>query len=292
MARDIQLALGTVQFGLAYGIAGRGEPVPEVEVRSILEDAAARGVRTLDTAAAYGDIEARLARLVEGLPFRYVSKIAAIPDDLDPDAAAGFALQSAQLSRARLGDAMRGLMFHRAQDLEGERGQAIWARVAEWCDRQGVGLGASCYTPDDAARLVALRGVALAQLPGNAFDQRIAGTDACLALRGVEVHLRSVFLQGLLLMPPERACTRLPAAREPVQRWHRWAGERGLSPLEAALSIVKSFRAVSTVVVGADNLRQWREIADAWSRAEAIEAPELAVDCADIIDPRHWSLER
>lgn len=283
----MQLALGTVQFGIAYGIAGRGEAVPEAEVRAILEGAADQGVTTLDTAAAYGDIETRLARLAAGLPLRFVSKVPAIDETLDPAAAARAALAAARQSRERLGPALRGLITHRAQDLQGARGEAVWRLLAPWARDEGITLGASCYAPAEAEALARQPGVALCQVPGNAFDQRVVHA----ALAGVEVHLRSAFLQGLLLMDPARAAERLPGAAEALNRWHAWAAARDLSPLEAALSVVKSFDTVSTVVVGVDNLAQWREIAAAWRVGRPLPAPELAVDRSGVIDPRLWSLE-
>ena len=287
----MQLALGTVQFGLAYGIAGRSTPVAEPEVRTILEDAAARGVRLLDTAAAYGDIEERLAHLARGLPLRIVSKVQAIPDDLAPEQAAALAVASARRSQARLGDALSGLMLHRAQDATGARGAAVVHALGRWADAQGVVLGVSCYGPDEALALQRQRRLPLTQLPGNALDQRVANASTVAALQGVEVHLRSVFLQGLLLMPPAAALARLPAAATALQRWHAWCASQGLGPLSAALAVVKSFAAVSTVVVGVDSLAQWRAIADAWQASPAIAAPQLASSQADIIDPRQWKLQ-
>ena len=71
----MELALGTVQFGLRYGIAGAAGPVPSDQVRAILERAVEFGVRTLDTAAAYGDVEQELAGLIGGLPLSVVSKL-------------------------------------------------------------------------------------------------------------------------------------------------------------------------------------------------------------------------
>jgi len=287
----MQLALGTAQFGIPYGIAGRSEAVPEVEVRAILEDAAAEGVTTLDTASAYGVIESRLAALTAGLPFRIVSKIPALDDALDPDAAARAAMDAARQSRARLGIALHALMVHRAQDLMGARGEAIWKRLAPWARDEGIALGASCYSVNDAATLADRPGVALCQIPGNALDQHVARPEIVVALSKVDVHLRSVFLQGLLLMRPAHAAERLPAAAEAVTRWNAWAASRDLSALEAAVSVVKSFKAVSTVVVGVDNLTQWRAIAAAWRSAQPYAAPELAIDCSDIIDPRTWSVK-
>jgi hypothetical protein len=286
----MQLALGTVQFGLAYGIVGRGEAVPEKEVRAILEDAVARGTRTLDTAAGYGDIEIRLGILCADLPVKIVSKFPAIPDELTPDQAAAFALESARRSRERLGGALRGLMAHRAQDLLGDRGNAVWPALERWARSEGITLGASCYSPEEAADLIRLRAIGMAQLPGNTLDQRIACAGVPLTLQGCEIHLRSAFLQGLLLMPLQRGAECLPSAADALRRWHAWTARKGLKPIEAALGIVKSFACVSTVVVGTDSLEQWRAISEAWESTSAISAPELATDEASVIDPRLWMM--
>lgn len=287
----MQLALGTVQFGLAYGIAGRGEAVPDNEVRTILEDACARGVRTIDTAADYGDIESRLSGLAAGLPLEIVSKVPAIPAELAPPDAAVFALKMARRSHERLGPLLRGLMLHRSTDLVGDRGDAVWPALQAWARADGIRLGASCYDPADADALVRERGIALTQVPGNALDQRIADARAHAPLRDIEAHLRSAFLQGLLLMPPDAAKRRLPAAAAALDRWHEDCARRGTAPLQSALAVVKSFSLVSHVVVGVDRLAQWTEIAEAWDAARPVDASALAVDQPEVTDPRLWSTQ-
>jgi aryl-alcohol dehydrogenase-like predicted oxidoreductase len=283
----MRLALGTVQFGLAYGIAGRGEIVPENEVRAILEDAAKRGVHTLDTASAYGDIEQRLAKLSAGLPLGIVSKVPAIPDSLAPQQAVDFALRAADLCFERLGSHLCGLMLHRGADLMGERGDALALALRTWCCDRGISFGASCYSPREAAELAATHGITLTQLPGNALDQRV-GCEV-EGLTGVEVHLRSAFLQGLLLMPQQQAQSKLPQAAEFLSKWHAACRAADRSPLEMALSVVKSFSAVSAVVVGVDTLSQWIEIAQAWDHASPTEALDLRCFDPRIIDPRLWN---
>jgi aryl-alcohol dehydrogenase-like predicted oxidoreductase len=283
----MELALGTVQFGLAYGIAGRRYAVPEEEARSILECAWARGVRMLDTAAAYGDIEQRLGRVCEGLPFRIISKVSAIPLQLDDIQAAAWAKAQAMQSRQRLGNSLSGLMFHKAEDLSGERGLRVWQTLTDWAQGEGVALGASCYSPQISLGLRESCGISLTQLPGNAFDQRIVN-DIPATVPGLEIHLRSAFLQGLLLMPLAQAQNKLPLASNALKLWHKWCAAHSLSPLVAALSIVKSFASVSVVVVGVDSLVQFDEIASAWDQAHPRIAAELAVDTPEIIDPRFW----
>jgi len=283
----MRLALGTVQFGLAYGIGGRGTVVPEQDARDILEDAAARGVRTLDTASAYGDIEERLGRLATGLPFSIVSKVPAIPDDLTPQLATEFALRSAQRSLDRLGPALQGLMLHRSADLLGARGEVLATALQAWCRAHDIKFGASCYAPEEAEALVSAHGIALTQLPGNALDQRVGREAAGLA--GVEVHMRSAFLQGLLLLPRDLACGKLPQASHVIKTWHDSCLAADMDPLEMALSVAKSFKIVSAVVVGVETLAQWREIALVWDRAHPVAAPELQCTDPRIIDPRLWN---
>jgi UDP-4-amino-4,6-dideoxy-N-acetyl-beta-L-altrosamine transaminase len=285
VVNTLELALGTVQFGLKYGIAGRGEPVPEKEVRSILETAAQRGIKILDTAPAYGDIEPRLARLATGLPFKIVSKIPAVPNDLDANAAAKWAIDSAAQSRQRLGSALNTLLFHTAANLEGERGGAIWQAVHNWAQKEGIKLGTSCYGPEESIDHHKRLGIAIAQIPGNALDQRLSA----LSSPGYEIHLRSAFLQGLLLMPKEAAQKKLPFATKALDRWHSWCAKNSLKPLTGALSVVKGFTSVSTVVVGVDNPAHFLEIAKAWKKAKPIKAPELSETALAVIDPRRWS---
>ncbi|HEU0118229.1 MAG TPA: aldo/keto reductase [Alphaproteobacteria bacterium] len=280
----MKLALGTVQFGQKYGIAGRGEQVPIGEIRSILMAASKANVRVLDTAAAYGDIEPRLAELCANMPFSIISKIPALPGLLQGETPVEFALNAAKESKKRLGDRLQGLMFHSSDDLTGPHGKDIWQAVSDWAKSEKIKLGVSCYAPDDFLKLKQSFDIQIAQLPGNALDQRIAA----LAPSDCTIFLRSAFLQGLLLLPLTIAQRRLPPAASALEKWHNWYQAKGLDPLVAALSVVKSFKAVSTVIVGVDNLAQFEGIHEAWQAAKPLEAHELADANLDIIDPRRW----
>lgn len=283
----MQLALGTVQFGLAYGIAGSGQAVQDAQVKQILDTAWGRGVRTLDTASAYGDIEQRLSGLCGDHDFDVISKIAPVPAELEGASAATWVLEQAQRSRQRLGDRLKGLMLHRADDLLDARSDQIWPALERWAVAEEVELGASCYDPATCLRIRERLPIRLAQLPGNAFDQRLPLAMPS-TLPDLEVHLRSAFLQGLLLMEQSTAERSLPVAAQALRRWHDWCSQRDLEPLVAALSIVKSFKAVSIVLVGVDTATQLEQITNAWAQARAIEAPELIEQSLAVIDPRTW----
>jgi aryl-alcohol dehydrogenase-like predicted oxidoreductase len=279
--------LGSVQFGLPYGIAGRDSPVEEPEIEAVLKSAARRGVRCVDTAPGYGDIEERLARLSGNAAFDFVSKIPTIPADYSPSAAAEFVKQSAARSMERLGSRLKTLLFHRGADLLESYGEQAWRAMEDVGKAASIKCGVSCYSPDELAAIRKRFPVSVAQIPGNAFDQRLKGA---VGIEGVELHIRSAFLQGLLLMSADAARRRLPAASAAIGAWDSWCRERGQDRLRASLGVVKSLPHARLCVVGVDSLAQFEEISDAWDRALPVDAGILAVNDPEIIDPRRWKL--
>jgi aryl-alcohol dehydrogenase-like predicted oxidoreductase len=281
----MELALGTVQFGLRYGIAGAPGPVPPDVVSAIVNRAVEYGIRVLDTAAAYGDIEERLAGLIEGLPVTVVSKLPPRPVSLVGAALEDWTAEHALRAVQRLGPSLKALLFHRGDDLLDDSSEYAWAGACGVAQQYGIALGVSAYDPETLLAVRQRYPLEIAQLPGNAFDRSMLRIpQSCCTL-----HLRSAFLQGLLLMPEGIGARRLPFAAGMLARWHAWCREHGLPPLVAALGCAKSLPATHCVV-GVENLSQLEEIAVAWQEAPVINAPELAVAEAGVIDPRTWQV--
>ena len=172
-ADSVELALGTVQFGLGYGVVGRAERVPEKEVQQILARAWELGIRVLDTAPAYGDIEEKLVSLLNGREFEIISKVPALISGMDAHTAEKFVLDAINQTRKRLGHSLKALLFHSAEDLLGEYGEIIWNVATQAILGTGIALGVSCYSPDEAFKIQKKYGIHIAQLPGNALDQRL-----------------------------------------------------------------------------------------------------------------------
>lgn len=282
----MELALGTVQFGLAYGVAGNDHPVADDEVRAILASAYEAGIRRLDTAPAYGDIEERLVALCGALDFSIVSKIPAMPASLDHSSARAWLRQSVERSRQRLGDRLRGLVFHDASLPLGIHGVALRDALAEALAGTGIRTGSSHYSAETLPDPSQWPGHEIAQLAGNAYDQRIVALADRLS--DTEVSLRSVFLQGLLLIDRDRAAARVPESREWLGRWDQWCEAAGVSRLAGALAVAKSFVAVDYCLVGVDSLAQLKDIVEAWSSTPAMAATELAGHDPRVFDPRQW----
>lgn len=285
-----RLALGTAQFGLDYGVANRRGQIPRSEAREILDLAAARGIDTLDTATAYGDSEQRLGAI--GVQkWQIVSKLPPLPDGCQN--IPRWVSDSVRGSLNRLNvESLHGVLFHRPQQLSGKAGDALYASL-ERQKRDGlVGkIGVSIYEPTELEALNDY-GLDIVQAPLNVVDRRLidSGWLSRLSKQGTEVHVRSVFLQGLLLMPPTDRPERFSRWGELWSFWEHWLSETGLSPLEACLRYSLSFDQVDRVIVGVDGIRQLEEVVMASEGPPPEVPPALMSRDIDLIDPSRWRL--
>lgn len=257
----MKLALGTAQFGLAYGIANRSGQVEGQAVREILALARRAGIDTLDTAIAYGESELALGRAgVSG--WRVITKLPEIPADSGP--VETWVQAQAERSRLRLGiDVLDTVMLHRPGELFGPDGVELLAGLqslkSSGCAKR---IGVSIYSPEELPRLLDLAPFDAVQAPLNILDRRMveSGWAARLAATGVEFHARSLFLQGLLLFSPEARPSKFDRWPAVWRAWADWLESTGLTPLEACLRYVLSQDAVRRAVVGVDDAAQLEEI--------------------------------
>ncbi len=286
-----RLALGTVQFGMRYGVANRSGQVATAEAKLILERARASGVDTLDTAAAYGTSETTLGSLGVA-DWIIVSKIPAVADDC-PDVRTWFrASVTATLERLRV-PRLGGLLLHAPMQLRGPHGREIHSSLRQ-VQEEGLTerIGISVYGPEELDALIDSFAIDLVQAPLNIFDRRLATTGWLDRLRsaGIEIHVRSLFLQGLLLMgaaqrPPEFA--RWPRL---LGRWDRWLASTGLTAVQACIGFAAAHPHIGRAVVGVDSVQQLDEILSALTLGDIEFPQELACEERDLIDPSRWRL--
>jgi len=283
-----RLILGTVQFGMPYGISNRGGQVALPEVRAILDRARQAGIGRLDTAVAYREAEQVLGQAC-ARDFCVITKLPPLPADCID--AGGWVEQMARQSLQRLGTGrLHSLLLHRTRDLLGERGREILARMLEL---QAAGLvsrlGVSIYDPEELDELGGVFEPGIVQAPFNVFDRRLetSGWLRRLADAGAEVHVRSVFLQGLLLMPASQRPAQFEPWRKLFARWDEWLQREQLSPLRACLSFALSRKDIDGVVFGVESRSQLDEVLAA--AAPGAEPPaELSTADALLINPGRW----
>jgi len=285
-----RLALGTVQFGLPYGVANRSGLVGPDAVRSIVNQAAAAGCDTLDTAIAYGASEQCLGEIGVGR-WRVVSKLPPLPDsETDVDA---WVQRSVLGSLQRLKVArLYGLLLHRSEQLLGSRGSALYRALVAVKERgHAEKIGVSIYDPAELDAIGPRFELGLVQTPFNIFDRRIAlsGWLARLHDAGVEIHVRSIFLQGLLLMEPAIRPERFSGWAPLWRRWDDWLAAKELTPLEACVRFALSRSEVERVVVGVDSPQQLQQILASTGTASTMPPETLVSDDLNLINPSRWS---
>ena len=257
----MKLALGTVQFGLNYGVANTAGRVTTDTADAILRIAQLKGIDTLDTAIAYGDSESILGGLgVQG--WKVVSKLPAVPEGC-PNVAQWVRAQT-QESLQRLGlQRMYGLLLHRPGQLLESFGADLYAALE---DLKAEGLvskvGVSVYGPAELDDLWSKYHVDLVQSPLSILDRNLVDSGWASRLKdaGVEIHTRSAFLQGLLLMPADKRPDRFKRWTNIWQEWDSWLVATGLMPVQACLRYLNSLDEIDRVVVGVDTVMQLNEI--------------------------------
>jgi aryl-alcohol dehydrogenase-like predicted oxidoreductase len=286
-----KLALGTAQFGMPYGIKNVDGQVKLESVSRILTLARCAGIEMLDTAIAYGDAEAVLGSIGIG-SWKVVTKIPPVPSGVSDFS--GWIERQVTGSLDRLGiNRLHGLLLHAPGQLRGGLAKSSLnglKRIASegLADRVGV----SIQSPADDLPIV-LRHMTpgIIQAPFNLLDDRLLsqGWGAQLQALGCEVHTRSVFLQGLLLLDTVNRPSWFDQWACHWRVWESWLKQRNLTALEACLGFVTEKSEIDYCLVGVDNVQQLEEILEQQASSSKHTWPVWPTPPdLDLITPSRW----
>ena len=272
-----KLGLATGQFGLDSATPARGRP-RDVEAREILSIAARSGLNVLEVGRHSQPAETQIGQVLpRPAPFRIT--VTTVRPDRGPD----FAEAEIRGQLRRLGvERVDTILAPSATDLLSPMGPALWDRLralrdAGLCRKIGV----SVYASDDPVRLARRYKPDVVQAPASLLDQRllIDGTLSELRDMDIEVQLRSIFLNGVLFLPPDRAPSHLKAAAGRISRARRMIAEGRSDPLQAALGFAISRPEASTVLVGVTSAAEMSAVvAAAASPPPDLDWDEMAID--------------
>ena len=288
-----KLGLGTAQWGMQYGVSNtQGKTSPE-EVDRILKVARTSGVSLLDTASLYGTAEQALGHS-DLSPFRVVTKTPKFGKDSISKVDVDNLVQTFLASLQKLGlTSAYGLLLHNAEDIFVPHGSKL-IDALEKLKSQGLisKIGVSVYNSNQIKNALNLFKPDIVQLPINVLDQRLIqdGTIAHLSSLGIEVHARSAFLQGLLLMSSNDRPKYFQAWSLLLSKWQKFCSDQLISPLHAALDFVCGLKDVSYVLVGVQNQYQLKEIIDNSTKLDFSEFDQFASDDPKLLDPSLWRL--
>ena len=286
-----KLALGTAQFGLAYGLANATGKVPSNTIEQLLKVASEFNITMLDTAIAYGDSEQVLGQH-NLAKFEITSKLPAVPPSCLNVEEWIVEQTVSSLKRLRT-DKLNDLLLHRPDQLLESNGEKIYKSMLRLKEQGMVDkIGVSVYGPDELSELIKRFDFDVIQAPMNILDRRMENTGMLKQLKktGVAIHIRSAFLQGLLLMPSEKIPVYFTPWASLIKQYHHWLNQQGISPLQACLSYLNQYSDIDKIIVGVDSIWQLKQI------AAAIDTPITDIpDCLQSVDeglinPSRWQL--
>jgi aryl-alcohol dehydrogenase-like predicted oxidoreductase len=286
----MKLALGTVQFGLNYGIANSSGQVSMETANILLSQAFEAGIDTLDTAISYGESESVLG-LLGVKSWKIITKLPAIPSNCYNIKLWVKDEIAASMKRLKIRK-LQGILLHRPSQLMEDIGPDIYEALEELKKEKLVSqIGISVYHTSELEEILSNYNIDIVQAPLNILDRSLetSGWADKLKSRGVEIHIRSVFLQGLLLMPGQNRPAKFDRWPKIWDEWERWLLETGLTPLQACLRYVSNCPNIDKVIIGVDTTEQLNEAINA-AQGRLNSLPEFDIDNAsDLINPARWS---
>ena len=285
-----KIVLGTVQFGLDYGINNRAGKVSQSEVDKILEFAYKNGVRALDSAYNYGESEKVIGQFIRksGLSFNIISKVPKT-DEKSIQKYLDTSLKNLGVKK------LYGYLFH-AFDSFKENPKLLDELIRLKKESKINKIGFSLYYPEELEYLIENKIVCdIVQVPYSLLDQRFDRLFPTAKELGIEIHTRSVFLQGLVFKDPESLETRFLPIKKNLLELRELGTKTGLSISELCLNFAAVNPHIDRLVIGVDSLANLADNVDSLlaSKAKLAEGvytqlANLRCDDEEVILPTNW----
>ena len=273
-----RLTLGTVQLGLPYGLANSVGQPSEAEAFAILDAAVAGGIKTLDTARAYGTSEDVIGRWrrQRSVACHVVTKLTPLTMVASEEMPSVARNSLREFALAIGGEPIDLVLAHRETDLLVPAVRA----VLEGAIQEGLiaAYGASVSTIDGALRLMDAVPIAAIQLPASLADRRFEPVVDRANRLGTRVFARSIFLQGALLMKAAALPAHLALLKPALKVLLDVSMVTGISATELCLLAVRDRKGIDSLVVGVDSAHQLT------AHIAAIDAAPLAREVTDQLD--------
>jgi len=282
----MKLAIGTVQFGIHYGINNRNGIPDDIDVSEILDLSIKNNITHLDTSISYGNCEERISKLA-GNRFNIITKSRNVKSS--EELAASFSSSLRSLNSERV----HGFLFHNADNLIDNN--ELWNLLVKLKnDKKVANIGYSVYGTSQIDYLLEKGFIPdIIQLPYSLLDRKFESYFVKFKELGIEIHVRSVFLQGLYFMDSKR----LPKKLLPLEKYldciNSICKKFGISVGELALNYVYDNKHIDKVIVGVDSLDQMKENIDvikSWKSNEEINQliGNIKVKEQHLLSPANW----
>lgn len=283
-----KLIIGTAQFGSSYGISNTNGRVRLEEIKKIFEISHDHGVSKIDTAVRYGVAENNIGKL-NLKNFDFISKITFEENNIEVNK---WAYNETKKILARISQkSLYALLLHEPNVMLKNLGQDIYNSLLNLKTKKLVKkIGLSANNMDDILPIIDKYHFDVVQIPLNVFDRRAidSGIIKYLKNKNIEVHVRSIFLQGLLLMKKKERSQKFSSWKKHFYKWDTWLINNKISPLQACLQFICSIDDIDYIVIGVQNTTELSEIFNQTFDVAKLSFNDLSVTDLNLIDPSKW----
>jgi aryl-alcohol dehydrogenase-like predicted oxidoreductase len=283
----MKLAVGTVKFGTNYGLINKKKIyLNEIKKISKFINSKINNISLIDTAFSYGKSHKIIGRtklnklkIVTKIRFLSKNKINYFNKNIDN------LLKDLRVNK------IYGLLFHDVKDAINKSYLKLLLDLKKKKIIKKIGV--SIYSPNDLKIILKLWKPDIVQVPFNIFDQRLvkSGYLDLLKKLKIEIHVRSCFLQGLLVNYDrnKKKFKKFQKWSDLLESWSGWCRNNNISKIEACLQFIKNYKKIDYLVVGFDNLKQLKEIIYILGKKEIKITNKFYSSDLKLIDPRKWN---
>ena len=255
----MKLSIGSAQFGFQYGICNKNGIVGKKEVKKIIEYCKLKKIRSIDTAQGYGNSH-KVLGLIDLKKFQVTSKISDIKKNKDLEYSV--TLEVNKILKELNIKEIYALLIHNTDQLKGKSGKNLYQVLQKLKKKKKfIKLGVSVYAKKELDFIIKNYNIDIVNLPLSVANQEFCKKNYLLKLkkRGIKIHVRSIFLQGLLLSSYSNLPKKFKNNKFFLE-WYKWLKMRNYNSLDASLDFIKGIKHIDKIVVGIDNLDQLKNI--------------------------------
>lgn len=278
--------LGSAQLGSRYGIRKKFKS-REIS-NQIINRAKKKGINTLDLADSYSNSNNILKKKLKNWKICYkISQKTLLKYSKGNDFIKFFfkTLKSYNIESCEY------FLFHNAYSLNTDPGKKVF-EILNILKKSGFvkKIGVSFYSPKEIINITKKFQIDVVQIPVNVFDQRFLeqGLLKRIKRKKIEIHARSIFLQGLLTYNYKNLPNKFKRFKKTFRKWDNFIEENKSSAINESLQFILNLNEVDKIVVGFDNPKQLSELINCSNRKKSTNYLKLKSKDLSLIDPRKW----
>ena len=291
----MKLGIGTAQFGLNYGISNVYGKISFEEAKKILMLANEINGKIIDTAPNYGTSEEIIGQvLLSAHNFKIITKTPILSKTTINSEDINHVEKTFYRSLSRLNQkSIYGLLVHEVNDLFSNNSNILFAKLQELKELGLIKkIGISAYTSDGIDKVLDKYKIDLIQIPINILDQRLikSGHLKILKQEGIEIHARSIFLQGLLLTNPDNLPPYFNSVKTHLKKYNKEISKRNISLLQAAINFIMKLDEIDGIICGVNSSKELNEIYNESKSNLNYDFSRFAISDENILNPSKWRL--